>query len=372
MIQFHRNKLSGNYVACMGFLVCLKIHCRHNVFFAAKSWQVIWWRQPIVVAAASTQGVLDSDSFSSKPLQLYQVRRIDWRVWSETLEEVSSVTTCETKAKLSCRKTHSPCVWLKLLQQCRIHPWTYFALLVTYRSCQSPYFIRENVWKVWMCCDGRAHIGVWRRWIQTWSGCFVLFTTRHLPVRPKQLDVVLYDAVYSGYLWKSLSWQLLIWQKTSWWSTRLVYPGTFGTKLRRASKEQPSMVVVVWWSWLLCCFRNGRLAMNHKFSSLPENPKGQCPSISSETWQKANKMKGVNLKHCVYVMDLLLPVDSPSLALLPPLFWCVCSVDGGLDYFWVSTLLTCGWSLTCRGWKITALLKAEMDSHSLLEPRLIL
>lgn len=89
-------------------------------------------------------------------------------------------------------------------------------------------------------------------------------------------------------------------------------------------------------------------------------------------WQKANKMTGVNLKHCVYVMDLLLPVDSPclspSLALLPPLFWCVYSVDGGLDSFWVSALLTCGWSLTCRGWKITALLKAEMDSHSLLEP----
>lgn len=89
-------------------------------------------------------------------------------------------------------------------------------------------------------------------------------------------------------------------------------------------------------------------------------------------WKKANKIKGVNLKHCVYVIDLLLPVDSPflspSLTLLPSLFWCVCSVDSGLDSFWVSALLTCGWSLTCRGWKITALLKAEMDSHSLLEP----
>lgn len=103
-------------------------------------------------SSSKHSGVLDSDSFSSKPLQFYQVRRIDWRVWSKTLEEVSSVTTCETKAKLSCWKTHSLCVWLKLLQQCRIHPWTYFALLVTSRSCQSPFFIRENVWKVWMCC----------------------------------------------------------------------------------------------------------------------------------------------------------------------------------------------------------------------------
>lgn len=153
MIRFHRNKLSGNSVAYMGFLVCLKIHCRHNVFFAAKSWQIIWWRQPIIIAAASTQGVLVKlKRFWTKTVRI-QVRRIDWRGWSKTLEEVSSVTTCETKAKPSCRKTHSPCIWLKLLQQCRIHPWTYFALLDTHRSCHSPFFIRENVWKVWMCCS---------------------------------------------------------------------------------------------------------------------------------------------------------------------------------------------------------------------------
>lgn len=285
----------------MGFLVCLKIHCRHNVFFAAKFWQIIWWRQPIVVAAPSTQGVLDSDSFTSKPLQFYQVRRIDWRVWSKTLEEVSSVTTCETKAKLSCQKTHSLCVWLKL---CRIHPWTYFALLVNYRSCQSPFSIRENIWKVWMYC---------RQWQSThrcvkkvnpdikWKLCFIhykKFTSKTQTVKCcfMQFTVVIFgNLCHDSYSFgkKNIMMSHKTFGRTfcglmtEYFSVLDgLYPGTFGTKLRRASKEQSSIVVVVWWSWLLCCFRNGQLAMKHKFSTLPENPKGQCPSINSETCEK--------------------------------------------------------------------------------------